>query len=47
MQNEEGMKQDSTSPVTDVNVTQQDPLAIIPTTEVIIPISSHSKMTNK
>ena len=42
MQNEEDMQQGSTPPVQDISVTNQDPLAIVPTIEVITPISSHS-----
>ena len=41
------MQQYSTSPVQDISVTQQDPLAILPTVEVITPISSDLEMTNK
>ena len=47
MQNEDDMQQDSTSLAQDISVTQQYPLDILPTAEVITPISSDLEMTNK
>ena len=47
VQNEDDMQQDSTSPVHDNNSIQPYLLAIFPAPQVITPITSHSKMTNK
>ena len=47
-QNEEDMKEGSTSPMQHDNVTKSNPLAIVPVPRVISHITSrHSKINNK